>query len=486
MISEPERPDIAIPDEALSARTACSESVRTAWITSGLSYSAFAARCGISVEQLARIERGEELPSWNLWRNIVSHGNGTASSITATSEPTNELTTQALLEAQAPVSPDDTSTLRRLVLEHLHEQGFELSGDTILAPVRDEKEHLRRLHALAVSNLREAARGALERREDRFVARMARGSEIDPSRIRPRLVSVKGHRNNDALLWRWCALHWSVPLSRGYGRRLRFLIVDEGHNNAVIGIIGLGDPVYALRSRDQWIGWSREQRATSIHHVMEAFALGAVPPYSTLCGGKLAALLTTSTEVRLAFRHEYGHRETLIGRRDPDAHLAMVTTHSALGRSSVYHRLRRRDGQLAFRPVGFTVGSGDFHITGEVYERLAAFAQRASSGSSGRHERWPGGTSFRNKREVLQRALSELGLNDRRLRHHGIKREVFVAPLAHNSAAWLCGTEPSLQWLNGGVGELGAWWRQRWAIPRASRLDHWRSFDPEAWTLYRQ
>jgi uncharacterized protein DUF4338 len=483
--AEPEDPDPTCESQEPSVSGACGDSIRAAWIASGLRYAAFAARCGITPEELARYEEGAAQPSWKLWRTIIALGEHDARSLVAVAGPADGTSKEQLAKGESSPLTDEALALRAMVLDHLRKQGFELSGDTILAPVQDEKDHLRRLNSVAVRGLRETARGALQRREQEFIRRLARGSDFDPARVRPRLKPVEGHRNEDALLWRWCALHWSIPLSRGYGRRLRFLITDAGHDDAVIGIIGLADPVYALRARDQWIGWDREQRAARLHNVMEAFVLGAVPPYTTLCGGKLAALLTTSNEVRDAFRQRYGHRQTLIGQRDPDAQLAMVTTHSALGRSSVYNRLRHADGKLAFRSVGFTVGSGDFHLTGEVYERLASFARKNMNGPSGRHERWSG-DGFRNRREVLQRALSALELDDRRLRHHGIKRELFVAPLAENTAAWLRGEVSTLHWRGHDVDDLAGWWRQRWALPRATRQDSWRTFEPTTWALYNQ
>ena len=169
-------------------------------------------------------------------------------------------------------------------------------------------------------------------------------------------------------------MHWSIPVSRGYGRRLRFLVLDSAHDNKVIGLIGLADPVFALRQRDQWVGWTPEQRAKRLTCVMDAFVLGAVPPYRCLLGGKLVALLAASTEVRLAFARKYGHKRTVITGRDPKAQLALVTTTSALGRSSVYNRLRWADGPLAFEPVGYTSGSGDFHLMGDIYEELLRVA----------------------------------------------------------------------------------------------------------------
>jgi hypothetical protein len=267
---------------------------------------------------------------------------------------------------------------------------------------------------------------------------------------------------------------------------MRFLVIDRGHRDAVIGLIGLADPVFSLGCRDKYVSWDAEQRRARLACVMDAFALGAVPPYSGLLGGKLVALLAISDPVREAFANRYGHRRTLITGRDPAAELALVTTASALGRSSVYNRLHRPDGKLAFEPVGYTAGSGDFHFTGPIYEELAAFAAQNTTGTH-RHERWAnrgGAGSFRNRREVIQRALQALGYAARPMRLHGVRRQVFCAPLATNATAWLAGDDPVLEPNTLKMVEIIEWWRQRWALPRADRNAGWREFQPWSWRLY--
>lgn len=386
---------------------------------------------------------------------------------------------------QADEREVEADRLRERVLQHLRDQGFRVRDGAVVAPVDSDKERLRSLHAHAVEVQRERARGGLQRHEDTFVRRLLSGDALDPAQIRPKLVLVEDRHGLDGLLWRWSALHWSIPVSNGYGRRLRFLVVDEGHGDSVIGLIGLADPVFALGCRDQAIGWSREQRRTRLASMMDAFVLGALPPYRDLCGGKLVALLAMSTEVRDAFATKYSHRTTLIADRDPEAQLAMITTSSALGRSSVYNRLVFPDGRLAFQPVGYTQGSGDFHLSGELYEELAQFAlDHTPAGATYRHARWPGGGSFRNRREVIQRALEALGLHSRRLRVHGVRRQVFVAPLAENASAWLCGGAAELAWRTLSTEDTGLWWRERWAVVRAGRRSSWRSFDPNDLRLY--
>jgi Domain of unknown function (DUF4338) len=143
-------------------------------------------------------------------------------------------------------------------------------------------------------------------------------------------------------VFRYLQLHWSIPVSRGYGRRLRFLVIDE-NNEKVMGLIGLGDPVYSLGVRDSWIGWDSETKKQKLYHVMDAYVLGAVPPYSFLLGSKLMALLALSKDVREAFKRRYANRESLMSGQVRPPYLALITTASALGRSSTYNRLKVND-----------------------------------------------------------------------------------------------------------------------------------------------
>ena len=216
---------------------------------------------------------------------------------------------------------------------------------------------------------------------------------------------------------------------------------------------------------------------------MDAFVLGAVPPYDRLLGAKLVALLAASREVQDIFHQRYGNRVTLIGQRNPRAQLALITTTSALGKSSVYNRLTLPSSRLAYIPVGWTVGSGDFHLSGELYQRLVRFARQANPGAkTERHERWTG-NSFRNRREVVTKALDALGLPGRKLRIHGIRREIYVAPLGTNTIEYLRGQSERLERSTYSAADLADYWRLRWALPRTTRIAP-SEFDPVHWRLW--
>ena len=126
-----------------------------------------------------------------------------------------------------------------------------------------------------------------------------------------------------------------------------------------MGLIAIGDPVFNLSARDKLIGWDSHDRAERLVSVMDAYVLGALPPYNMLLGGKLIASLVRTRDVYDDFVAAYGSTTGIISGKEKKARLLVVTTSSALGRSSVYNRLKL--GEVSyFRPIGFTGGWDTF------------------------------------------------------------------------------------------------------------------------------
>ena len=232
----------------------------------------------------------------------------------------------------------EPTSLRRRIVRALRKQGYSVTQDGLTLRNGTDKNALRDAHALSRRQKVLIAEPSLRPVEDDLLSFVASGSDVVPHRISPRLVQVEPD-SDDALLFRYLCLHWSIPVSSGYGRRLRFLVFDDS-NGKVIGLFGLADPVYAMQCRDSWIGWTPQDRSERLYHVMDAYVLGAIPPYASLLCGKLVALLVTSNQVRSVFRRRYLGRRTLISGKVHRPDLALVTTMSAFGRSSVYNRLR--------------------------------------------------------------------------------------------------------------------------------------------------
>lgn len=368
--------------------------------------------------------------------------------------------------------------LRARIIESLEEQGFSRRGGVLIPPRFVDKDYIRAMNAPAVHLARAKAQDGLRRHEENLLAHFAHGDELDVTNFSPRLVEVRRH-SEEELLFRYARLQWSIPTSAGYGRRLRFIVVDSA-NEKLVGLIGLGDPVFGLGPRDKWIGWTKERCKAGLHNVMDAFVLGAVPPYSYLLGGKLIALLVSSDEVRKAFSRKYGKTSTLITERSLRSRLLLVTTTSALGRSSIYNRIRF-GGRTVFESIGYTRGSGEFHFSNGLYADIRRFAE-ANCKPTAKQERW--GNGFRSRREVVRKTLIELGLSGDWL-YHGLEREVFAVSMAQNSRQVLNGQASRAQWHHTSVSVLGEWYRQRWMVPRAQSRPEYKAFDPAGLRIWR-
>lgn len=373
----------------------------------------------------------------------------------------------------------EREALRERVKQSLTEQGFAIEDGRVAVPGELCKADLRRLHSLAVAHRRAKARPRLERHQGRLLEWIANGSDVRPASIAPRLVEVT-RGSEEELLFRFVALHWSVPVSSGYGRRLRFLVVD-GANGKLIGILGLGDPVFNFGVRDEWIGWDKARRQTHLQHVMEAFVVGAVPPYSVLLGGKLVAMLLAAREIRRAFAKRYAAKQALISGRRLTGTLALITTQSALGRSSIYNRVRYHE-RVLLRPLGLSAGYGEFHFANGLYGALSEYAVRYCEPTA-RAEAW-GGTGFRNRREVIKKSLVSLGLPTEWV-HHGVRREVYAVPLANKTCEFLRGEISRPGWIDLSTSDLADYWRERWLLPRAECRDSYKTFRRVDYALWR-
>lgn len=367
-------------------------------------------------------------------------------------------------------------SLRAKIISSLSQQGFNVTESGIQTPDQTDKDLIRKLHSVAVEH-RVKRGSALRPKEPILIKRIAKGNEVVPKRIAPRLAEVIPNSENE-LLFRYVALHWSIPVSSGYGRRIRFLVLDD-HNNKLIGIIGLGDPIFGLGARDQWIGWNATQRRNRLRHILDAYVLGAVPPYTELLGGKLVAMLAASVEVREAFERKYTAKTALISGVKGDARVAIITTMSALGRSSIYNRLRFHDRML-FVPTGFTTGSGEFHFSNGLYSEIQAFALNFCKPTA-KNDKW--GVGFRSRREVIRKVLAKLALPDT-LIYHGVQRQVYLVPLARNAQAFLRGDDEELDYYCQDADSLFEYFKSRWLLPRAKRTQAYREFDPESYLLW--
>jgi hypothetical protein len=200
-----------------------------------------------------------------------------------------------------------------------------------------------------------------------------------------------------------------------------------------------------------------------------------------LLGGKLVAMLALSNEVRRAFRKKYFGTRTLINKKKREPYLCLITTTSALGRSSLYNRIRI-DGFDYWNSVGFTKGFGEFHFSNGMYGAIREFVEDRCEPTA-KQSAW--GIGFRNKREVVRKCLPKLNLSPDLL-HHGIEREVFAAPLGSNALQFLTGEVSQPGFFDWSARELAELCMERWILPRASRRSDFTLFDRSNYKLWRE
>lgn len=362
------------------------------------------------------------------------------------------------------------ASLRRKIRRHLHDLGFHKTEEGGLEINGSGKDVIRALHNSQRNERLAANADFLARRAPELLRYFASGCEVNPAAITPVLERVFAD-TWQAELFRLASLTWSVPVSNGFGRRLRYLVWDA-HNEKLIGLIAIGDPVFNLSVRDNLIGWNVHDRGARLVNIMDAYVLGALPPYSGLLGGKLVACLVRSREVYDDFARTYGGTVGIISGEEKKARLLAVTTASSMGRSSVYNRLKL-NGIPYFNSIGYTGGWGHFHIPDSLFLELRDYLRSIGHHYADLH-RFGQGPNWRLR--TTRAALDALGFKADLLRH-GIQREVFICNLAANATKLLRTGKgrPDLSSLLSAreVAELAV---ERWILPRSQRRPEYRSW----------
>jgi hypothetical protein len=364
------------------------------------------------------------------------------------------------------------ASLKRRLREHLRGLGFHKNAEGMLEVSDPSKEVIRSLHAGQRFDRISQNRQFIKDHYESLSKHFASGRDINPSKITPVLQRVKSD-TEESRLFRFAALTWSVPVSNGFGRRIRYLVWDQ-HNQKLIGLIAIGDPVFNLSVRDKLIGWSGKDRGERLVNIMDAYVLGAVAPYNMLLGGKLVASLVRSRDIYDDFQKTYGNTEGIISGKKKKARLLAVMTSSSLGRSSIYNRLKL-GGVSHFRSIGYTSGWGHFHIPDRLFADLREYLREIEHSYADLHH-FGQGPNWRLR--TTRAALESLGFKDDLLKH-GIQREVFLSELASNAIQMLRTGKgrPNLTTLLS-VNEVAELALERWIVPRSIRVPEFAG-----WTL---
>lgn len=383
---------------------------------------------------------------------------------------------------QKSISLEERVTL--LLVRDLVRIGWRLKSNSsksfeLVPPVNYEKNVIK--EAMAYSRNETIDRNAIwiNKHVDLGRANLAVGKEVLESNIIPRIEVCETEEQNDT--FRILRYYWSSSATDYVGRRIRFLVRDDGVNGSpIVGIAALGSSIIHIPDRDKWIEWDTKTRSNRIIYMMDAYVIGAMPPYNYLLGGKLISYILASNEIRTIFKKKYAETETLINKRKASDLVLIMTTSLYGNNSSQYNRLTFGKS-LLFQPIGTTSGYGSLHISHETFDSMRELADANGHNTSNRFGMGP---NWRMR--VIRAACNVLNLNSDAILKHSFQRGLYAVPLAINCKSFLKGESENPIYRNLPLEKLVNYWRDRWLNMRKKNelvVKKVRKFLPEQFSI---
>lgn len=298
-------------------------------------------------------------------------------------------------------------------------------------------------------------------------------SEIDP------IIEVC-ETPNQHKLFRILRYYWSSPYSEYVGRRIKLIIRDKAlPNKPIIGIAALGSSIIHIPERDNFIGWNLEKRTKNLIYTMDAYVIGALPPYNHLLGGKLISYILASKEVRDIYKKKYRGKITIREKRKADQ-LAGIFTTSLYGKSSQYNRLKYNN-ELLYKPIGSTKGYGTLHLSEETIQKMQEFLKSKGVNILNNFGDGPSWTM-----RIINKAGEMMGFDPDVLLKHSFKRNIYFVPLATNWKEYLNDEHSKLIYDNRSKKDLVDFWKERWLNNRKKNIEvraNVVKFKPEDFTI---
>ena len=212
------------------------------------------------------------------------------------------------------------------------------------------------------------------------------------------------------------------------GRNVKIYVKDRT-SGKILGQICLGSDITSLGVRDQYIGWTKEDKFEKgkLNHTTIATTIVSTQPFGyNFLGGKLIAALATAPEIRDYWKSKYNN--VLI----------------AVGTTSLYGIHSQYNGIPHFKTLGESKGMISIKPDDEFYDPWHKWLQENKADWYSEHiteERFDDkqrrGPVSGIKQKIIQAIYKELGIKADTY-NHGFKRGVYFAMMYENGNDYLC------------------------------------------------
>jgi hypothetical protein len=264
------------------------------------------------------------------------------------------------------------------------------------------------------------------------------------------------------------------------GRNVKIFIKDR-KSGKLLGLVSLASDVTAMGVRDNYIGWTKEDKFQKgkLNYTTIASTIVCTQPLGyNFLGGKLTAMMTTVPEVREYWKRKYG--QTLI----------------AVGTTSLYGIHSQYNGIPHFKTLGESAGKIAIKPDDEFYDpwhqwlkenradwyQTAITNERIRNGANMGTGEGASGPVSGIKQKILTQIFKECGIKISDY-HHGFKRGVYFAQMYENGNEFLRSEIEESELVMkkkfaDGVDYINNWWKRQ-AIKRYTTLHNENRLKPE-------
>jgi len=280
---------------------------------------------------------------------------------------------------------------------------------------------------------------------------------------------------------KWAAVRrmiHTMDFTANPGRNVKINVKDRV-SGKLLGQISLASDVTAMGVRDNFIGWTKDNKFVDgkLNNTTIASTIVCTQPLGyNFLGGKLIAMMTTTPEVREYWKSKYNNILIAVGTT------SLYGIHSQYNGIPLFKTLGESAGKISLKPDDKFYDPWHQWIKenrAEWYKQNIS-DERARNGASMGYE--SNGPVSGIKQKILSAIFKECGIKATEY-HHGFKRGVYMAMMYENGCEYLRNeiTEDKLilkDKFKQGTEYINKWWKKH-AISRYTKLHDEGRIKPE-------